>query len=160
MPVIHLTTQIQAPIERCFDLSRSIDLHLLSTSQTNEKAIAGVTTGLIGLGQEVTWRARHFGIYQNLTSRITAYEYPTFFISRMIKGAFKKINHKHLFEEKNGVTVMQDFFDFEAPFGMFGTLMAKWILLTYMKNLLEKRNRVIKAAAESDKWKLLLTPSN
>lgn len=160
MPVIHLTTEIKAPIGRCFDLSRSIDLHLISTSQTNEKAIAGVTKGLIGLNEEVTWRARHFGIYQNLTSRITVYQYPTLFVSNMVQGAFKKIEHSHVFEEKNGITLMQDFFDFEAPFGILGAFVSKYFLLTYMKALLEERNRVIKSAAESDDWKSLLTQTH
>jgi ligand-binding SRPBCC domain-containing protein len=156
VPIIHLVTEIHAPIERCFDLSRSINLHLLSTSQTDEKAIAGVTTGLIGLNEEVTWRAKHLGIYQDLTSQITAYTYPIFFISKMKKGAFKKIEHQHLFETKNGITVMQDLFDFEAPFGFVGDIVAKLFLTAYMKNLLEERNRVIKHVAETDEWKRLL----
>ena len=156
MPVIHLITEINAPIERCFDLSRSIDLHLLSTSQTNEKAVAGVTRGLIGLGEEVTWRARHFGIYQNLTSRIAVYKYPIYFESKMVKGAFKKIDHKHEFEQKDNGTVMKDHFDFEAPFGIFGKIVSKLVLYSYMKRLLEERNRVIKKIAESEEWKKLL----
>jgi hypothetical protein len=58
MPLIRLETVIRAPIERCFDLSRTIDLHMRSTEETQEIAVAGVTTGLIGLGEEVTWE-RH-----------------------------------------------------------------------------------------------------
>jgi ligand-binding SRPBCC domain-containing protein len=157
MPIIHLITEINAPIERCFDLSRSIDLHLLSTSQTNEKAIAGVTKGLIGPDQEVTWRARHFGIYQNLTSRITAYDYPNYFESKMQKGAFKKIDHRHVFEQKDGNTIMKDHFDFEAPLGNLGKIVSRLFLFSYMKNLLEVRNRTIKQVAESEQWKLLLS---
>jgi ligand-binding SRPBCC domain-containing protein len=156
MPVIHLITEINAPVERCFDLSRSIDLHLLSTEQTNEKAIAGITHGLIGLGEEVTWRARHFGVYQNLTSRITVYKYPFYFESKMIKGAFKKIDHRHQFEQKDNITVMKDYFDFEAPFGILGKIVSKLVLYSYMKRLLEERNRVIKKIAESEEWKKLL----
>jgi ligand-binding SRPBCC domain-containing protein len=157
MAVIHLVTEIKAPIERCFDLSRSIDLHLLSTVQTNEKAIAGVTTGLIGMGQEVTWRAKHFGIYQNLTSKITAYNYPVYFESTMQKGAFKKIYHQHEYESKGEVTIMKDHFDFEAPFGIIGRIVSRLILFSYMKKLLEERNKVIKKIAETDEWKTLLT---
>ncbi len=76
MPTITLTTPItSAPIERCFLLSLSVDLHTISTKKTNERAIAGVTSGLMKLNDTVTWRAKHFGIYQNLTSKITVYEY-------------------------------------------------------------------------------------
>ncbi len=152
MPIIHLITEIKAPIERCFDLSRSIDLHLLSTTKTHEKAIAGVTKGLIGLDEEVTWRARHFGIYQNLTTRITAYKYPVYFESEMTQGAFKKIEHKHEFETRNDITIMKDHFDFEAPLGILGKLVSKLLLYNYMKKLLEERNRVIKRAAETEEW--------
>lgn len=156
MPVIHLITKINAPIERCFDLSRSIDLHLLSTSKTNEKAIAGVTEGLIGLNEEVTWRAKHFGIYQNLTSRITVYEYPYHFKDVMVKGVFKKIDHSHMFEQQGEMTIMKDRFEFEAPFGILGKFFSKLVLLNYMKGFLEERNKLIKKVAESDEWKSIL----
>lgn len=49
--------------ERLFDLSLSIDAHLGSMSDSDEQAVGGVASGQIGLGEEVTWRARHFGIY-------------------------------------------------------------------------------------------------
>ena len=67
MSFIKLETYISAPIEKVFDLARSIDLHKVSTLGTNEEAIAGRTTGLIELGETVTWQAKHFGLYQKLT---------------------------------------------------------------------------------------------
>jgi ligand-binding SRPBCC domain-containing protein len=156
MPVIHLITEMKAPIERCFDLSRSIDLHILSTVQTNEKAIDGITKGLIGFGEQVTWRARHFGVYQNLTSRITTYNYPLLFESVMVKGAFKKIDHRHEFEQRGDTTIMTDHFDFEAPMGILGKVVSRLVLFGYMKKLLEERNKLIKKVAESEEWKKLL----
>jgi len=159
MPTIYLTIEINAPIERCFDLSRSIDLHTLSTSHTNEKAIAGVTSGLIGLNEEVTWRARHFGIYQELTSRITGFQAPVFFEDTMVKGAFKKIEHKHFFEVQGSKTIMKDEFRFEAPLGILGKL-SHIVLVPYLKNFLIKRNKMIKDVAESNQWKQLLTKSS
>jgi hypothetical protein len=45
-------TDIAAPTGVCFDLSRSIDLHLESMVASNERAVAGVTSGLICEGQE------------------------------------------------------------------------------------------------------------
>jgi hypothetical protein len=62
MPKIELFTEINAPIEKVLDLARSIDLHMESTKKTGEMAIAGKTSGLIGFGETVTWRALHFGI--------------------------------------------------------------------------------------------------
>ncbi len=156
MPVITLQTFIHAPAERCFRLSLSVDLHLISTSETNERAIAGVTTGVMKLNDTVTWRARHFGLEQDLTSKITAYSEPEYFVSEMVKGAFKKLHHQHIFKmEKNG-TMMTDIFEFEAPFGWAGKFFSELILKPYMKGFLVKRNEVIKAMAEGDGWKKLL----
>lgn len=93
MTTIHLETNINAHVEQVFDLSRSIDLHLESTAKTNERAIAGVTSGLIEYGETVTWRAKHFGVYQNFTSKITQYDYPNSFTDEMQKGAFKSFKH-------------------------------------------------------------------
>ena len=149
MTQIELTTFIDAPIERCFDLARSIDLHIESTKQTGEKAIAGRTSGLIALGETVTWRAKHFGVWQNVTSKITEFDYPNSFTDEMVSGAFKSFRHEHLFFAINDQTVMKDLFVFESPCGFAGELVNKLFLGRYMSRLLEKRNRVIKQAAES-----------
>lgn len=156
MPVIELTTIINAPIERCFDLARSIDLHKLSTTGTEEDAIAGVTSGLIGEGEQVTWRAKHFGIAQSLTSKITQFQYPYRFRDEMIKGAFRMIKHDHLFEESDDKTVMRDKFQFESPGWILGMVFNRLILIKYLRNLLIKRNQMIKEVAENEKWKQIL----
>lgn len=157
MPRIELRTDIKATIETVFDLSRSIDLHKISTEQTNEEAIAGKTSGLIGLNESVTWRAKHFGIYQNLTSRITEFERPNYFADEMEQGAFQEFKHEHHFSVLNGETQMIDVFTYKSPFGVFGSLVDKLFLKKYMTKLLTQRNRIVKEFAESGKWKELLT---
>lgn len=157
MPRIELLTEIKARKEIVFDLSRSIDLHKISTEHTNETAIAGKTNGLIGMDESVTWRAKHFGIYQKLTSKITVFERPNLFVDEMVKGAFKSFRHEHRFEELNGGTLMTDYFDYESPYGILGKLADKLFLLKYMTDLLAKRNRIVKDFAESDKWKKIVT---
>ncbi|RVU01466.1 cell division protein [Mucilaginibacter limnophilus] len=147
--IIKLTTIINAPAETVFDLSRSIDLHIESTKHTGEKAIAGRTSGLIQMGESVTWQAKHFGIVQQLTSKITEFDRPRYFVDEMVKGAFKSFRHEHRFMENNGQTVMTDIFIFEAPFGWIGAFFSKLILKKYMTNLLAKRNAVIKSVAEA-----------
>lgn len=156
MPVINITTIIKAPIEICFDLARSIELHQLSTSGSNERAIAGVTSGLIGLNEEVTWEATHFGIRQTLSSKITAFEFPYHFRDEMVRGIFKMLKHDHKFEKRGDVTVMSDVFEFESPAGLFGTLINKAGLTDYLRKLLLERNRVIKEYAETQQWKGIL----
>lgn len=156
MPIIELSTRIRAPIERVFDLSLSIDLHLASTAQTGEEAVAGVTSGLIGLGQEVTWRARHLGVRQQLTTRITRFDRPRHFRDSMVRGAFRRFDHDHSFTSTPEGTEMRDRFDYTAPFGPLGRLADALFLERYMRRLLEERNRVIRSAAESDEWRKYL----
>ena len=156
MPVIKIFTKIKASKEICFDLSRSIDFHQVSMSQTNEKAIAGRTEGLIEMGEEVTWQASHFGIRQKLTSKITQFDFPNSFRDEMVRGAFKKFTHDHIFLEKKGKTEMQDIFDFESPLGWLGKIFNQLVLEKYMTHLLTKRNQTIKEIAENGKWKEIL----
>ena len=156
MPVIHLTTIISAEIEICFDLSRSIDLHQISTSQTNEKAIAGRIKGLINLNETVTWEATHFGLKQQLTSKITAFNKPYHFRDEQVKGAFKYFIHDHNFEVVEKKVFMKDRFEFESPFGLFGQLFNALILNAYMRKLLITRNKIIKEFAETEKWRVAL----
>jgi ligand-binding SRPBCC domain-containing protein len=156
MPIITLETLIHAPVEVCFDLSRSIDLHTISTKQTGERAIAGVTKGLIGLGGTVTWRAKHFGVWQNLTSKITEYERPSYFVDEMVQGAFSSFRHEHHFKQIDAATLMRDVFNYSSPFGVLGKLADVLFLKDYMTNLLEKRNKAIMIYAESGKGEELL----
>ena len=150
MTKIELSTPINAPIERCFDLSRSIDLHLESMSQTGEIAIAGRTSGLISLDETVTWQAKHFGIRQTLTSKITEVDYPHSFTDEMVQGAFKRLRHEHLFFAVNVYqTVMKDVFVFETPLGILGEMFNFLFLGRYVEKLLKKRNNIVKQAAEN-----------
>ena len=145
MPAIQLVTSIRSLIERCFDLSRDIDLHMHSTGQTREIAIAGVTKGLIGPGEEVTWEANHFGIRQRLTTRITAFSRPFHFRDSQVDGSFQRFDHDHYFEATNeGATLMTDVFDYTSPLGWFGRLADRLFLESYMTAFLMKRNLLIK----------------
>ncbi|MEO9257624.1 MAG: SRPBCC family protein [Crocinitomicaceae bacterium] len=156
MPKIELVTVINSTIDICFDLSRSIDLHKISTLKTKEQAIEGITSGLIGLNESVTWQATHFGIKQKLSSKITAFEKPIYFVDEQIKGAFKSIRHEHIFEQQGNKVIMKDIFEFHSPFGLFGKLFNKLILTNYLRKFLIERNKVIKDFAETVKWKLIL----
>lgn len=156
MAIIELTTLIKAPRERVFDLSRSIDAHTASAEGTGEKAIAGVTSGLIGENQQVTWEARHLGIRQHLTVRITQVDRPNSFHDEMLKGAFKSMKHDHVFKEHPEGTELYDYFEFHSPFWILGSFV-DWIFLkAYMRKFLVKRNEILKRMCESDEWKKFL----
>lgn len=148
MPVITLSIPVAAPIEVVFDLARSIDLHLESTAQTNERAVAGRTSGLIGLGEEVTWEATHFCIRQRLTSKIVQFDRPHHFRDSMVSGVFRRFDHDHHFVADGRGTVMTDTFDYTSPLGPLGWLADVVLLKRYMRRLLTIRNQVIKRVAE------------
>jgi ligand-binding SRPBCC domain-containing protein len=156
MAVIHLSTAIEAPPGRVFDLARSIDAHQQSAVGTKERAVSGITRGLIGFGEEVTWEARHFGFTQRLTVRITEFQRPIRFQDRMVKGAFRSMKHDHEFIPKGTGTLMRDCFEFEAPFGILGRAVDRLILAGYMERFLVRRNQVLKDLAESDGWRKYL----
>lgn len=156
MPTIHLTTFIAAPVERVFDLSRSIDLHKKSMTKSNEQAVAGTTTGLINLNETVTWKSKHLGKMRFLRVKISDMKSPHLFTDEMLTGDFKSMKHEHHFKPISNGTLMIDLLSFESPYGNIGKLVNKIFLTRYLKKLLERRNLVIKEYAESEKWKFLL----
>ena len=149
MTTINLITKINAPKKIVFDLARNIDAHQNSASKTNEKAIAGITSGLINLNETVTWKGKHFGLYLTHTSKITEMDLYDYFADEMIKGKFKFFKHEHSFIEKNGKTVMIDNLMYKTPYGIFGRLFDKLTLKRYMTNFLKTRNLVLKELAEN-----------
>ena len=156
MPEIHITSFIKAPVERVFDLSRSINLHQISTTDTNEKAIDGVINGLINKNETVTWQARHFFKTRRFTSKITEMQSPGLFIDEMIKGDFKSYRHEHHFKATDNGTIMIDLVTFESPYGTIGKIANSLFLKSYLEKLWKKRNAVIKDYAETQKWKAIL----
>lgn len=156
MPTIHLTTVIHAPLERVFDLSRSITLHKKSMSHRQEEAIKGRTNGLIAYNETVTWRAKHLGKMRELTTKITAMRQYEFFSDEMTDGDFTHMSHEHHFKEIGNGTVMIDIMDFGTPYGWFGRVFEKIYLQKYMTKLLQERNNTIKEFAESEKWRVIL----
>lgn len=156
MPSIHLTTVIHAPLQRVFDLSRSITLHKRSMSHLKEEAIRGRTNGLIEYGETVTWRARHIGKTRELTTRITAMSKHGSFTDEMEQGDFTFMKHDHFFKEIENGTVMIDILEFGTPYGVLGKWFEKLYLCKYMRRLLELRNDIIKEYAESEKWRVIL----
>jgi ligand-binding SRPBCC domain-containing protein len=159
---LHETTLIRAPIGRVFDLARSIEVHLLGNTHFGEQATAGTKSGLIVMGEQVTWRARHFGVRQYLTSAITAYDRPEYFQDTMLRGAFRSMQHDHYFrelapgEDGSPRTEMRDDFRFAAPLGPLGWLAERLVLRRYMRALLVERNVIIRQVAESGEWQRYL----
>jgi ligand-binding SRPBCC domain-containing protein len=129
---------------------------MASTAHTGERAVAGVTTGLLILGDEVTWRAKHLGLWQELASRITVFERPVHFRDSMVSGIFQRFDHDHFFTQHGNTTVMRDVFDFQSPLGILGRMADQLFLLRYLRSFLRTRNDTIKSVAEGDQWRRYL----
>ncbi|SES61803.1 Ligand-binding SRPBCC domain-containing protein [Oceanobacillus limi] len=151
MPIIKHQQFIQAPVKVCFDLARNVDIHTKTTAQTKEKAIGGVTHGLLEKGDTVTWQATHFGIKQRLTAKVIHMEKPLVFVDVMVKGAFSSFTHTHQFKEEKSGTLMMDTFEYKSPFGPFGIIADKIFLEKYMTDFIISRAKALKKIAESAK---------
>ena len=148
MPIIILETYVKAPIGMCFDFSRDVEIHTKTTSQTQERAVGGITTGLLKKGDEVTWEAIHFGVKQRLTAKISEMNEPYTFTDVMVKGAFHSFTHTHEFIENGSGTIMKDIFEYKSPFGIIGHLADKLFLEKYMTRFLVTRADELKKIAE------------
>ncbi len=116
----------------------------------------GVTSGLIGLSEMVTWKARHLFRTRSFTLKITAFERPVYFKDEMQQGDFRKFVHEHFFDKHENGILMKDKLLLEAPFGLIGKLATALFLKNYIRNLVIHRNKMIKAYAESGEWRKIL----
>jgi ligand-binding SRPBCC domain-containing protein len=149
MTAINLITKIKAPIQTVFDASRNINIHQQSASKSSEKAIAGITSGLININETVTWRGKHFGLYLTHKSRITAMTLHDYFVDDMEFGCFKSFTHEHYFKDENGMTTMTDKIHYETPFGIFGKCFDYFFLKKHLTQFLLDRNKILKGVLEN-----------
>ncbi|MFD2277452.1 cell division protein [Rubritalea spongiae] len=137
-----------------FDLARSVDLHIATNDRSHERVVEGRRSGLIELGDQLTWEARHLGIRQRLTVKVTALDKHSFFFDDvMIQGAFAMMQHRHVLRKVAKGVVMEDFFYFKAPYGVIGRLVEICFLEKYMRHFLERKANELKRVAETDDWK-------
>jgi ligand-binding SRPBCC domain-containing protein len=157
MSLIHLTTFIAAPVDRVFDLSRSISLHKATMTKYGERAVGGRVGGLIQLGETVVWKAKHLFKERTLQVKVTASSRPFFFVDEQVTGDFKMMKHEHHFKSIDNGTIMIDQFWFEIPYGRLGRFFDAVYLKKYLIRLLEERNTMLKATAEGRGWRQYLT---
>ncbi|MGI5492929.1 SRPBCC family protein [Microtetraspora malaysiensis] len=151
MPSFEIVTHVMAPPERVFDISLNVDVHAASMAGSSEEAIGGVTAGNLKMGDIVTWRARHFGIRWRMTSMISAYDQPGYFVDEQVSGPFKRWYHAHHFRPYgHDGTVMSDVIEFAAPLGPLGRIAEMLALRHYMPKLIRVRNQYIKQVAEAN----------
>ena len=151
MPIITLATEIHAPIERCFDLCRDLEVHTRTVPHTRERLVGEKTGGLAELGDVLVFEAVHFGIRQRLSSRITEMDRPTLFADEALSGAFQSLHHEHRFTAiSNGTgTLMRDRLEWTSPLGFLGKLADALFLRRHMLRFLVTRNHNLKAIIEA-----------
>ena len=156
MTLITLSTTINAPIEIVFNLSRDIDFHLASASKTNEKVIAGRSSGLIELDETVTWKGKHFGLFLTHKSLISQFDYPNSFTDEMVEGNFKKFKHTHKFSRLGKHTIMEDYLEYSLPLWVLGQFVDWTLVKKHLTNFLNIRNDAITKKAESmDQYQIM-----
>ncbi len=156
---LHEVSLIDAPVDRCFHLTCSVEVRLLDNVHCGEPAIAlaGQTTGLVGMGQQVTWRARHLALQQTFTTRVTRFDPPVFLQDTVLHGAFRSMQHDYHFRELTGDrTEVTDVLRVSAQLPVLGRIAELLILRRYMRMLLLERSAVVKQLAESTEWKRYL----
>lgn len=150
MGSIRVETLIKAPIERCFDLARSVEAHIASTAKSSERVVAGRSTGLFELGDSVTWEGRHLGLRLRQGSRITRLEPPHVFVDEGTTGPLGEFRHVHQFITEGAGTLMVDTFEYELPSGVLGRLANRIVVEAYLRRLLTERAAYLKAQAEAE----------
>ncbi|HVT11562.1 MAG TPA: SRPBCC family protein [Fimbriimonadaceae bacterium] len=148
MPRIEVATLILAPPEVCFDLARDIRVHEQTTQGTGERVVSAPESGMLAMGDEVTFEAKHLGVRQRLTSKIVAYDRPREFTDEMQRGAFKSLRHIHRFEAEDGGTRMIDILEFQSPGWIFGAIFDALFLAGYMRRFLVRRGEELRVIAE------------
>lgn len=149
MARFRVETELLASAEACFELSLSVDAHTASMKASSERAVAGVMSGTMALGDTVTWQARHFGVPFRMTSAISVYEYPIRFVDEQLRGPFQRWWHEHTFlSQEHERTLMIDLVDYEPPFGPVGAVVDRAFLGRYMRHLIGSRNTWLKRALE------------
>lgn len=148
---ISLETEIAASPEACFDLTRDIGEHAASAAQTGEEIVSAKKSGLLELGDEVSFRGRHLGVKFTLSSRISEFDRPHLFVSEMTRGPFKSLRHEHHFvEDGEGGCRMIDIMDLVAPLGPLGWLAERLFLRAHMTRFLRDRGMYLKRRAEEE----------
>jgi ligand-binding SRPBCC domain-containing protein len=147
---------INAPIERCFLLSTSLELVAQTLKMRLVESGSIRTSGLVVGGDRLLWRGWVFGLPQLHETLITKYERPNFFQDTMGRGRFKQFQHDHFFTEIGGRTLLKDKVRFSLPLGAVTRPLARFVVMPHVSRLLRRRLELLKRVAESDEWKQYL----
>ena len=145
---------INAPIDRCFLLSTSVEL---VGKTLGMKPLEGKTNGMLVADDRLLWAGWKFGFPQMHESYVTRYERPAFFQDTMGRGRFKRYQHDHYFYEMDERTVLNDKIRFTMPLGFVGRLVGQFVLVPYLSRRLRRRLVLLRKVAQNQKeWRKYL----
>lgn len=149
------STVIAAPIERCFQLSTSIEVVALTLGM---RPVEGKLEGMILAGDRLVWRGWKFGMPQMHETLITGYREPksgepAFFQDTMGRGRFQTFQHDHRFTQTSGGTLLEDELRFSMPLRWAGEIAGKFVMVPHIQGLLRRRFALLKRLAEADGWR-------
>lgn len=154
MTIVRHEVRVRAPVGRCFDLARNVDLHVDSSTAIGARAVGGRRSGLSGDGDATTWSARFFGVRFRMTTQVGDFSPPTSFADRLTHGLLRRFAHLYRFAPTpDGGCVMSDELTVEAPLGLLGKLLERLYLARRMRDLVRWRIEHIKRVAESEEWR-------
>jgi ligand-binding SRPBCC domain-containing protein len=151
--VLHHTILINAPIERCFQLSTNVEI---VRRELGMKPVAGRTSGLVTSADTIRWEGWQLGFWNYHVSLISAFDPPRFFQDRMIAGRFRSFQHDHHLQATPEGVLLRDELRFSMPFGLPGWIVGRLIMVPHIRGLLRRRFRLLKRIAESDEWRSYL----
>ena len=157
MAKIHVTTFVNAPAKRVYDLSRSVNLFQISSSANFEKYIEGLITGLVNENDTIVYQAKHFSRSRNLTLKIISLNIPHQITIQLLMKGFTSFQHNLYFKAIKNGSFLIDIIEYETSFGLIGKLLDKIFIKNHINKLLLHRNEIIKQYAETSKWTEILT---
>lgn len=154
---IHITTFVQAPVQRVYDLARNISVLKSSLRDTPAEVNSGAGGHLFSPGDTLTFQSRNLGKTRTVTARITEMDGKSLFTEEQVKGDLKSFRHAHHFKETENGTIMIDLIECEGPRDFIGSLAGERALRRFIERIAGKRIAQIRQYAESEKWKAVLT---
>lgn len=157
MPKIHLTSFIQAPVDRVFNLSRNLVLRKKSLNAPTEQLLSSSAETLVQQGETITFRAKHLGKTREITARVTNLDQPLHFTEEQVRGDLRSYRHEYHFKPAENGTILIDILEFEGPRDMLGSLASMFFLKGYLESMIRRQHLLLREYAESDKWRAVLS---
>lgn len=157
--ILRDTQLVHAPIDRCFQLSCSLEL---VHDELGMVAVSDKKDGLVEGGDIIRWEGWQLGLKHFHVSHISGFQEPVFMQDTMLDGRFKAFQHDHHFREVPGgvngrpSTQLEDELRFSLPFGALGSLVARYIMVPHIRKLLRSRFLRIQRIAEGSDWQRYL----